>query len=146
MDLIEGETVIKYPNAQALDLLGTMTAVDGQINGCKIKLFKSNIVPTPATPLSAFDEADFSGYAVSSAVVWGTPYYQSDGTAIVVGGAKTFTVANPATTPNVVYGYFVVNGAADTLLFSERFSSSVNMATPGQGLTVEPVFSIVSQS
>lgn len=137
--------MIKFPNPQALALLATLTGVGGLLNGCRVKLFQNNIVPTPLTKLADLTEADFSGYAESAALVWGTPYYQADGTPVVLAGAVSFIVANPATTPNVVYGYYVVNGAGDTLLFSERFGSSVNMATPSQGLSVEAGFSVVSQ-
>lgn len=139
--------MLKFPNAQALALLGVLVDVDGLLNGAKMKLFKNNLMPTPNSVIADFEIADFTGFSTSTALVWGTPYYQADGTPVVLAGAKTFIVtsADPVV-GNTIYGYYITDGAGTALLYSERFDSPVLMAIVGTGITVEPAFSLQSQS
>lgn len=93
-------------------------------SGQTLRLFANNITPTPATALSAFTEASYSGYAgISLASVFGSPTkiidgeYQIQSTNLVFNG--------PATGSQVVYGWYVSDGTG--VQFSGLFSSPITM-------------------
>lgn len=133
---------------QALDLalLAALTETDGALFGAKIGLFKANVTLQPSTVLADLSEADFTGYARSAAITWGTPGVSSDKTPMVAGDAKVFTAGNPITVPNQIYGYFVCDAAGTGLLYAEKFANPLNVSQSLQQLRIVPTFSTTNQA
>lgn len=119
-------------------LLGTMTGVGGALNGAKVHLYKTNVALSPDLDVGAFTEADFTGYAASSAITWGSPGYDVNNVPEVFGDMKTFNAGTPITVTNQVYGYFVTDGAGTALLYAEAFAGPVAVINADQMLAVIP--------
>lgn len=126
------------PNLQQLTNLATITDVGTDLNGGLLNLFQNNFNPGVGSALGDFTIADFTGYSTSAAIVWGTPFFSPDGVPTVAGDMKTFTAANPITTPNVVYGWYVVDSGATKVLAARRFDSPINISSPFQSVNVVP--------
>lgn len=138
--------MLVVPNAVSVAILQALVAVDALFNGAKVGLFVGDTVPSQATVLADLTPADFTGYALSSAITWGAPFIDENGIPSVVGSMKEFHASDPLTVANDVAGYFVVNGAGDTLLWAERFESEITVAAPTAAVVVVPVFGGVTQS
>lgn len=123
-----------------LAILNALVAVSAPWNGAKIHLFQNDYQPSGATGLTDLTEADFTGYAASSAVTWGSAGYLPNGTAVIVGDAKQFKTGSPATVLNTVYGWYATDGAGTTLLFARRFDTPVVLNGPNQLLDVLPAY------
>lgn len=121
--------------AVALSTLTRITASGGAFNGAKVGLFKNNINPTPNTVLADLEPCDFDGYSLGSAVTWGTAYYPTGDAAAIPAGMQQF-IATGNTTPNNVYGVYIVNGAGDTLLVSERLAEAIPIVDAGDGVAL----------
>lgn len=125
------------PKAVALETLTTLIDTGGQFDGAKVGLFQEPITPTPDTVLADLTPCDFDGYALSSALTWGTPFYGAEETAQVPAGLKQF-IATGSTTPNNVWGWYVVDGAGTTLLLVEPFEDAIPVLTTGEGVALVP--------
>jgi hypothetical protein len=95
-----------------------------QAPGFTIKLFQNNIVPTPNNVLADFTEATYDGYAAQVfTVIFGPTRYPD-------GSFQLFNFANfhmtGSTTPNQIYGIYVLDFAGN-LLLAARFTSVVSM-------------------
>jgi hypothetical protein len=129
--------MIVYPRAALRTILATYTAVGGYLAGAKMHLFQNNLVPNPLNVLADFTEATFTGYVVPAAITWNTPYTDSAGSAEVIGTVQQFEATGSAIT-NIVYGYFVTDGAGAVLLYAESFSTPVSVAQAGDAVIVLP--------
>lgn len=138
--------MIRVPNSLSLALLGELVGVGGLFAGALIKLFKNDIVPGEESTIATFTAADFTGYAPSAAVTWGTPGVSGDGTPQVLGDTKVFTAGTPLTQAGTVYGVYVTNTAGTVLLYAERFAQPVLISIPGQQVAYTPKFSLISQA
>lgn len=127
-------------NLEWLAILTELVAATNPWNGALISLFKNDIVPDAASLLADLTEADFSGYAASAAVTWGTPHFLPDGTAVVAGDAKTFVTASPAPVLNTVFGWYATDGAGTTLLFARRLDTPIVLTGPNQQVAVLPAY------
>lgn len=123
-------------------MLGELSDSGNLWDGAVVMPFKNNVALGPATVIGDLNECDFTGYAVSSAVVWGDPGYLPDGTAIVTGDAKVFRVGASPTVLNTVYGWALVNAAKDVLYFARKFESPVVLSTAGQIFAVLPAYPV----
>lgn len=130
--------MIVMPRSVLLDVITAITGGGGVLNGALVGLFKSNTVLTPDTVLADLTEADFTGYAQSAAVTWGSPGYDVNKVPEVLGDMKVFNSGTPITITNVVYGYFVVDGAGTTLLYAEKFATPASVINADQMLAVVP--------
>ena len=130
-------TIISYAQWIAILTTLTTTATPGWL-AALVALYQNNLTPLPTTPLASFIEADFSGYARSGAITWGTPGYLPSGPAVVTGDAKTFRVASTPTVFNTIYGYYVVDSTGASLLLSRQFDVPINLSSAGQILEVIP--------
>jgi hypothetical protein len=109
--------------------------VGGLLEGAKLKLYKEPIEPTKATVIADLTPADFTGYAASAAITWGTPLTDTDGTAFVPGGMIEFA-ASGSTVANTIYGAYLTDGAGTILLGVFRFDTPVSVGAVGQGVLV----------
>lgn len=135
--------MIGTPQSFVQAVLEDLIRATGPLDGVIIKLFKNNLTPTPSTPLSAFEEADFDGYADSSAVVWGPVYHTTGDSVQVLGDNKSF-ISTGSTTPNNIYGWYATNAAGTVLKCFERFDEPVPVVEADQGLTVIPTLALPS--
>jgi len=131
---------VVIPNSEWNAILTELIASGNAWDGSKVHLFKTNVNPSPNMVIADLVEADFTGYAASSAIVWGTPGYLPDGTAAVVGGGKTFTVGSTPSILNTIYGYYVTDSAGTVLLFARKFDAAVVLSAAGQFVIVLPSY------
>lgn len=132
-----------YPRKSDLKVLTELKVADNYLDGAKVMLFQNAIVPDKDTELADLDVATFSGYAVSAAVVWGTPYLDANGVATVQAGSVQFT-QSAITVTNTVYGWALVGDPAGTpyLICAERFDSPIAMLEVSDGIVVSPSFQL----
>jgi hypothetical protein len=129
---------VSIPNLTLRGQLVELVDTGNLYAGAVLHLYKTSIALGPTTAVGDFVEADFSGYAASSTIVWGTPFYQPNGVPVVNGDMKTFVVDDPATILNTVYGWYCTNAAGTVYLFGRPFDAPVILTAPGQGLNVVP--------
>lgn len=123
-----------------LTMLTQLVDTGMPLDGLLVKLFQNNVEPSPNDVAAEYDAADFAGYAASTAIVWGTPFLDSDGKATVVGDSKQFTSTGP-TPSNTIYGYYVTT-AANVLVYAERFATPVLIDADDQAIVVVPEFQL----
>ena len=121
-------------------MLNALVAATQPWNGAKLHLFKNNFVPAPQNDIAAFTEADFTGYAASSAITWSAAGYLPDGTAVVDGDAKTFQVGATPTILNTIYGWYMTDGAGTVLIMARKFDNPVVLSAAGQRIIVLPSY------
>lgn len=114
----------------------------GRLNGSKMILFKNDVHPTKDSVLGDFTPATFPGYATSAAIVWGAAFEAEDGSAQIVGPTVQFLSDDLPDPVETVYGYCVVNGDADELIFAERFAAPIQVDHEGQPINVVPVYAL----
>jgi hypothetical protein len=137
--------MIVIPNSYRRELLNDLKAAGppaGDFNGAKVRLFKQDMDPTPDTTLAQLDaaQADFTGYAESTAIVWSNAYTNSIDQAVIVGDTKVFA-ATGSTTTNTIYGYYVVDSAGTKLLYAEKFETGpIPVLEVGHAVPVVPIF------
>jgi hypothetical protein len=138
--------MLVVPDSVSLQNLGALVGTGGLFEGAKVGLFKNDFIPTRTTALADLTVADFTGYALSSAITWGTAYQDPTIGPVVLGSLKVFAAADPITNSNVIYGYYVVNAAGTALLWAERFAATRIVSAPGDAVPVLPAFGNVSQA
>lgn len=122
------------------DMLAELVGAGNLWNGGLVRLFKNNAVLGPATQLADLIIADFTGYADSAAVVWGTPGYLPDGTAVVAGDVKEFRVGATPTVYNTIYGWCLINAGATAFYFARKFDAPIVLSAPNQIIDVLPAY------
>lgn len=138
--------MLKQSNAELRAILARLVAVApgaadaGRFNGAKMILFKNDLTPGQATELADLTVPEFTGYAMSAAIVWGAAFTNDLGNAQVVGGTIQFTVTTPFATAETIFGYGVVNAAGDGLLWCERFATPIDISAAGQAIPVVPSY------
>lgn len=134
-------TVTGTDSYSALSITFSGGANVGEFKDALVALFKSGWSPGTGQTYADFEanEADFSGYARSSAVTWGTPYADNANRGVMVAGSKQFT-QNAATVSNTVGGYAVLDAAGTGLLFAEAFDTPVTMDAANKAIVVLPKF------
>ena len=128
------------PNSEWLAMLTALIATGAPWNGGKVHLFQNNIVLGPTVTLANLTEADFTGYAASSAVTWGTPGYLPNGTAVVTGDTKQFQVGSTPTVFNTVYGWYLTDSTGAILIFARSFDTPVVLSAALQIVDVLPAY------
>lgn len=132
------------PNVGEVVLLTNLLSAG---NNWTLKLFKSNTTPAETDTAGTYTEADFTNYSAKTltravgAGNWGTP--STDGGGVT---SSTYNSGTPQTwtcgaTGNTVYGYFIVDAVAGTLLIVERFAASRTLAS-GDTLNLTPVLAL----
>lgn len=128
----------KLSNAELRTQLALPFAAMGRYDGAVVRLFKNDITPDRTTVLADLTEADFAGYAASSAVVWGAVFSDENDAANVVGGSKQFQASGPVSPAQQIYGYYVTNAAGDTLYWAERFDQPKEVNGAEDAIIVVP--------
>jgi len=129
---------VNVPNSTLMALLNEAIAGTNYYVGGKLHLFKTPVAFTPNMDVSAFTEADFTGYAASPTVVFTAAFFSPTGIPTISAPVVQFLGGSPLTVPNVVYGWYLTDAAGTTLLFWRTFDSPVSISLPLQGLDVIP--------
>lgn len=125
-------------NETLLAILNELVAAGNYYNGAKLMLFQNNISLGPTMVLADLTAADFTGYALSSAVTWGAAFLAPGNVPTVAGDLKLFVAASPFTTANTVYGWALVDGAGTTLILARKFDTPISIAAALQAVSVLP--------
>jgi hypothetical protein len=98
-------------SATRLAVLAAMIAAGAPFHTITIGLYNTLVAFSPDNVLATFTavEANYTGYARSAAVVWGTAYLDAAKTAITQGDNKLF-VCGDAAAPQDIFGEFWVGG------------------------------------
>lgn len=129
---------VNVPNSTLMAELTEFIAATNLFVGGKLHLFKTPVAFTPDMDVSAFTQADFDGYAVSSTVLFTAPFISPTGIPTLTGDLKQFVAADPLLVPNVIYGWYLTDAAGTTLLFWRTFDVPVSISVALQGLDVVP--------
>ena len=100
----------------ALEMIVNKTAAQNLI----IRLYKNNITPSDTDTAGTYTEAVFPGYAAIT--LTGASWNAAAAGSIAYSAQQTFTCSGAAT--DDIYGYYVVQSASGTLLYSERDGSA----------------------
>lgn len=126
-------------------IVDLLKATSGYLDGLVVRLFQNDITLTPAAGWGDLVEATFSGYAASSAVVWGSSYVDALGRVHTTAASKQFT-ASGSTVANVCYGYAVTtSGGSPALKWAVKFPAPVAFAATGNAVIVQPDFAFPPQ-
>lgn len=125
-----------------IDRLTALVGAGGEWETCKVALFKDGAF-VPASDMTYADlvagECDFTGYARSSAIVWGAPYADSLKRGVVAGGSKQFQASGSAVANNVG-GYAVVDSAGTKIIWAESFNAPRVMDENADAIIVVPKY------
>lgn len=114
----------------ALEMIVNKTAPQNLV----LKLYSSNTTPAEGDTAATYTEATFSGYAAIT--LTGASWGAASGGSIAY-AQQTFTYTTPTT--NSIYGYFVIQTASGTLLYSERDAGApFVITTTGDNIKVTP--------
>lgn len=126
-----------------VDLLTAMVAASAPLENVTVHLVKDTFIPTPNTlPAElATHEADYTGYAASTAVDWLTPYIDGDGSGVVRAESVEFQPTGTATA-NTIYSYWLQTGTGGTakLVGFKLLDEPVTLATPFDAYICDPEF------
>lgn len=118
---------------------GTLTGA-GPLDGAKVGLYTNEITLNKDLVYADLEQPTFTGYAASTAVVWGDSYVTQDDRVLLTGDAKKFECTG-GTPSDTVRGYFLYTGTApnEVLLMAEEFENPVFISEVSNGVTVVPV-------
>jgi hypothetical protein len=132
-----------WAKAKLRSVLADAKATGKTLDGAVLRLYRNNIIITEDITIDSFDEANFDGYAVSAAIVWGTALNEDDGV-MLPGDAKEYT-ATGDTTENTVFGWYVTTaGETPALIYAESLDEPVGVAVAGDGLVVVPMVRLLN--
>lgn len=102
-----------------------------------VKLFQNNYTPVVTTTPASLTEATFTGYS-SKALTnpFGAVRINSGNNAEMDSIDLLNWTAQNAASPNTIYGYWVMDTQANTLLWVERFATPANMTAAGKKLNL----------
>lgn len=112
-------------------------AGDGILVGAKVALIKNNVAESVNLTWDDLVEADFTGYARSAAVTWGTPAKSSDtGVPVMGGDVKHFACSGGA--EQTVYSYAIVSGATPPVLLALKTLPTPEIMASGGFIDIVP--------
>jgi len=119
------------PDVGEVALLSDML---GNGNNMTLKLYKTDVTPAEGDTAGSYTEADFTGYSAAtltrsvSGSTWATPSTASGTTSSEYNSGTPQTWTNTGAS-QTVYGYFVIDAIAGTLLWAEKFATARTLAT-----------------
>jgi len=93
------------------------------IRSLRLHLYQNDYVPTGASGIADFTEADFSGYAAQAVDDWTDPELNGLNQAVTTTALHTFTQTSEDVVCDV-YGYYVTEADDTTVVFAERDSAA----------------------
>lgn len=99
-------------NSVISDILTSLKAAMGLLDGATLALLQGSIPSGPAPALSDFTVADFSGYAPATvaSAAWIGPSTTAQGSTYVETPAEVFTADDPLVVPNTITGWLLHDG------------------------------------
>lgn len=138
--------MLTQPRSFLASQLNVLVDEEGLLDGVTVHLFKNNVTIDIDTVKADLDECNFTGYAASTAVVWGAPYNLINGKA-VQGDRKQFTASADLEEEQTAYGYYLMSGDDPPVyLGAERFNAPVVFSASGDACGVVPSFSVTNRS
>lgn len=144
-----GSGIITWTQAteQAFEAL----VIAGDLATAKVMLFTNSIAyPVTDLVLAGLTVPTFTGYALSAAITWGTPFLDIDGHVVVTGQKLQFLCTADGTSPPVT-GAAIVNGAGTDLITVDIFRNADGSPNPvtiedaGDALDYVPKFTFVDK-
>jgi len=131
-----------------LEKIGNILASGYDAEVFKIRLFKSDTVPTRTTVLADLDECDFDGYAAQDLASWIFDTVTAH-VGYITYPPVTFTRSAGATSNNV-FGYYITDAANTELYWTERAVPAADhvgtvMSIPTQTIVVTPKQTVESK-
>lgn len=125
------------PSMQRLAALTALIATSAPFAAPTVGLYANSVPLNPSTTLAGLNPATFVGYAATVGMVWGTPYIDSDGSALVFGTVITQVCTAP-TTPNTIYGFYLTDSGVTLLKAAYAFLTPVGIVAADQAVTFLP--------
>jgi len=128
---------------------GEVALLDMLVNGdtlanAELRLYENNLTPDEDTVYGDFNEATFTGYAAQTPT-FGSASIVSHKGSISDTATRDF-VCSTAGTPDVIYGYYVVDAVNNLVLWAERFASPITIAAAGDTISINLVFTEDSEN
>lgn len=118
------------------------TAVQTALAASKLRLFKSTLEPTPATPLADYvsAEADYTNYPPGgeALALWLAPILSPGGGYQIQAPMVQFVVGDPVVAGNVIGGFWIEEAGGELIAFG-TFGSPQPMEVADQGIDLAPV-------
>jgi hypothetical protein len=127
--VISGDT-----QKEVADAIATLLA------GCKIKLSKHDVTPSPSSVLTDFVVATFGGYSdVTSATILTLRDDVTGNWVLVLNAVPAFSADNTISASQEVFALFVTNAAGTVLYGSMRLDNPYTFVSDGDGLILDTV-------
>lgn len=124
-----------------------LTSAQTKLNaGSRLRLYQSNIVPTPADTLATYTphECTFDTYSVQALNPnWAAGVKIQDGEFQTLSALITY--GSPAVTGNTIYGLFVDDGAGN-LLFAMLFDNPIAYTVGAPSLSLQIGYQVWAKS
>lgn len=135
-----GLNAVVFPNTELLAELNEHAATGNVWDGAKLHLYKTQLALSPTMVIGDFTaaECDFTGYAASATLVWGTAFINPSGIPTIDAASVNFVGGSPFTVANTVYGWYLTDGAGTTLIAARQFDQPINVSAAGVGFSVLP--------
>ena len=133
------------PNEGELELLDKMLKDALSTDEAYIlKLYKISYQPIKTSSSGNFTEATFTNYAARTLTRagWTAASTVSDKASSTYGAVQSWTCGS---TGNTVFGYYMVNGANNKVLWAEKFTTARVLAS-GDVLNITPKFTLASET
>jgi len=127
------------PSPVLLEALALLLATGGPFDAVTLMCFQNDVTLSPATVIGDLTVADFHGYANEVGVAFSSPFYDTDGSALVVGASHAFiaTSGGPLN-PQTIYGYAIGPAGLGSLSAAYKFDTGAPIAAVGDAVVVVP--------
>lgn len=133
--------MLVIPNARLTAMLSQERSVLTG-SGCILRLFTNDFQPTPASAIADFIEATFTGYASQSlGTDWTAAAIISPGVARMNTSIRTFSFTGGSGS-QTIYGFYAVNTAVTSLMFSKRFASPIVLSPTNTLIEMRILYSL----
>lgn len=132
------------PSAAMILLLDGFLAAEDPVS-ITVHLYKNDVVPSQASVLGDFVEADFDGYGDKSIVAadYPSPHLMPDGSVVEIFDSNLTWNDTGSLTPNTVYGIFITDHTNGILLAGMRFDTPKLMDANLKFITLELALQLI---
>lgn len=123
--------------ALKLAMLNRLATAGGPLNAGVLQLVAAPFTPGPGLVPGDLTPATFTGYAEQAALVMGGAYVAADGT-YRMGPPSVQFEATDGVTPNVIYGWAVLNTAKTGVEYAGLLDNPVSIQAAGDGIVIDP--------
>lgn len=120
-----------------LAIMDAAGAMGGPLNGNLVMLIKEDFDPSRELLLADVVEADFNGYARSTAVVWDPAYIGADEQVHLTAPGKPF-LATDGVIPNTIFGWALLDSGGTIITAAFRYDNPIAISRASDGVVVQP--------